>query len=97
MIETLKWYKEKAESISRFLLAKKTDAVIAIVVELSLDAGTRANRCIESHDALYDACEAAYEKLTDIERYGEHLDNPLPTMLRDAMNKYRETCQRLVR
>lgn len=34
---------------------------------------------------LREACEAAYSKLTDIEGYGEDKDNPLPAMLRAAM------------
>jgi len=34
---------------------------------------------------LAEAAEEAYLKLTDIEGYGEHADNPLPTKLRSAL------------
>lgn len=46
---------------------------------------------ISSAPDLYAACEAAYKKLTDIHDggYGQHLDNPLPTMLRNALQKAR--------
>ena len=39
---------------------------------------------------LLSACKRAYEKLVDIERYGEHKDNPLPTMLRSAIRAAEE-------
>ena len=36
---------------------------------------------------LLAACEAALFEITDIERQGQHRDNPLPTMLRAAIAK----------
>jgi len=40
--EALNWYGEKAEAASRYLANKQSDAVLAVVTELSLDAGKRS-------------------------------------------------------
>ena len=44
--DALEWYKERAESIARYLSQKQTDAVMAVVTELSLDMGARARRAL---------------------------------------------------
>jgi len=46
LIEALEWYQEKAIFIKDYLLKKKTDAVMAIVTELSLDNGTKARNAL---------------------------------------------------
>ena len=38
----LQWYSSRAEDIARYMATKKTDAQIAVMAELSLDAGKRA-------------------------------------------------------
>lgn len=44
LIETLGWYKEKAQSASRYLSDKnKSEALLALLTELALDNGSRAD------------------------------------------------------
>lgn len=42
-------------------------------------------RACNSHHLLVAACRAALDVLTDPFAYGQHPDNPLPTMLRAAI------------
>lgn len=39
--QSLEWYAEKAVALTRYLSEKKTEAVMAVVTELSLDNGRR--------------------------------------------------------
>lgn len=43
LIETLQWYGEHAEALSRYGTAKNDNAMLAVVTELMLDAGKRAH------------------------------------------------------
>ena len=48
--KALEWYSEKAFAINKFLLAKKSEAVMAVVTELSLDNGNKAKAALEASD-----------------------------------------------
>lgn len=40
--EALKWYMERAQTISKYLESKKTTGLVAVMTELGLDKGDRA-------------------------------------------------------
>ena len=46
LVVAARWYEEKAVSINRYLQDKKTDAVMAVVTELSLDCGNKLKAAI---------------------------------------------------
>ena len=75
----------KWQSWLHVMAANEWDAeAIQIAVMRLIQRGKRDAKIIAD---LLAACEAAYVALTDIERYGEHKDNPLPIMLRAAIAK----------
>src|SRR5258708_21504318 len=46
LVEVLEWYREHCDALSRFTIARQTDAMMACITALSLDAGTRARAAL---------------------------------------------------
>ncbi len=49
LIEALEFYAEKARAITRYMRVSNTTALEAIIVELSLDGGSKAEKAIKGN------------------------------------------------
>lgn len=74
--EALEWYQEIAESALRYSAEKKGEALAAIIVNLSTDAGNRARKGIEALAGAKWASPSQKSKEEIIEGLNFHLNDP---------------------